>query len=181
MEETQAFEREHIPGTLILLVLSIVFVIGSFLWGGNTFMPLVKSFEARSWQAGQAVVQSHMVREVERRQYVVEARYDYSWDGQDFTSERIFFDEMFGVRKRYYQNINRELSDHKDDRNPIRIWINPKQPQEAVIYRHVRWDKFAGNLLLFAIWMLITIGLCTASVLTLRDAAVQVMNRREMP
>lgn len=169
MDEGTPLDRHHIGGTIILFVLTAGFILGSFLWGSNAFKPLVNSFMATSWQPAEAVVVSSQMKQTARNQYVVEAEYTYRWDNQDYVSNKVFFDEMFGVRKNYYYNIHRQLSRHKSADNPVRIWVNPDRPQHAVIYRHIRWAKFAGNLLLFALWMAVTLVLAGASYGTLRD------------
>ena len=39
---------------------------------------------------------------------------------------------------------------------PLSVWINPKSPSKAVIYRHIRWDKLGAGILFLSLWALIT-------------------------
>ena len=169
MDEGANSESGPMVGTLILFIITVGFVIGSFFWGRNAFAPLIKTAIAQSWERADGVVSSSYVDVVDRRQYKIRAEYHYRWNDMDYMSEAVFFDHMSGVRKTYYNNIHRELSRHSTANNPIDIWVNPKRPEQAVIYRHIRWDKFLVNLLFFAIWMFITLGLVGASYAAVRD------------
>ena len=155
-------------GNFVLIVVTIAFVVGAFPMTKMAFGPLVQSALATQWEPAQGIVEGSFVDVPARRQYRIEARYVYDWDGERLTSDVVFFDDMVGVRKDYYQDINRQLLRHKSPKNPMTVWVNPDAPHQSVLFREVRWDKFAGNLLLFTIWAGITAALVGAVVATFR-------------
>ncbi len=155
-------------GNAILVLITLGFLAGLVPMALIAFKPLYQSFEARHWQAVPAVIQSVVVGQPDRRQYLIEARYTYEWGGEEITGARVFFDEMVGVRHAYYGNIQRQLHRHMTPENPISILVDPEAPERSVIYPAVRWDKFAANLTLFGIWALITAGLAGACWAALR-------------
>ncbi|NNE87502.1 MAG: DUF3592 domain-containing protein [Silicimonas sp.] len=155
-------------GNFVLIVVTLAFVIAAFSITKMTFGPLVRSALATQWQPATGVIETSFVDMPARRQYRIEARYAYDWEGERLTSEQVFFDDTVGLRKTYYHEINRQLLRHKSPENPITVWVNPGAPDQAVLFRAVRWDKFAGNLLLFLIWAGITKGLVGSSIAVLR-------------
>lgn len=139
-------------GNLVLVLIAVGFLAGLFPLTKMAFGPLVNSVRAAQWEQADGVVLSSFVDVPHRRQYRIEARFVYTWDGASYTSETVFFDDTVGVRKSYYQDVNRQLLRHKSARNPIDVWVNPDKPAQAVIFRHIRWDKFAGNSFFLAVW-----------------------------
>ena len=155
-------------GNAILVVITLGFLAGFVPMMLIAFKPLYLSFEARDWQPVPAVIQSVVVDQPDRRQYLIQARYTYDWEGAMMTGTRVFFDEMVGVRHAYYGQVQRQLHRHMTPDNPISILVDPDAPDLSVIYPAVRWDKFAANLTLFAVWALITAGLAGACWAELR-------------
>jgi hypothetical protein len=155
-------------GNAVLIVITVAFVIGALPMTKMAFGPLVQSALATQWEPVPAVIQSSVVAVPDRRQYLIEARYQYEWQGTQYSSDSVFFDEMVGVRKSYYHQISRQLLRHKSPENPITAWVNPNAPEQAVLFRHVRWDKFLGNMILFSIWAGITAVLAGASLAAFR-------------
>ncbi len=149
-------------GNLILVVIMIGFLIGLVPLATMVFGPAIGTLRALNWEPAEAVIASSFVDVPYRRQYRLETRYTYEWDGVIHSSDRVFFDDMVGVRKGYYHRVNRALLRHKIVDNPITVWVNPQSPSQAVIYPQMRWDKFAGNLFMFAIWTAITLALVAA-------------------
>ena len=132
------------------------------------FGPIIKSIQTSDWETAEAVVLSSYVGVPHQRQYVVRAEYEYIWQERKYKGQRVFFDEMVGVRKAYYYQVSRDLLRHKTSENPLTIWLDPDEPQNSVIYPEVRWDKFAGNLLFFVIWAAISAGLAGAVIAVFR-------------
>ena len=160
--------RGSFAGNFVLVVVTAGFVAALFPVTKMAFWPLVQSALATQWEAAQGVIESTFVDVPARRQYRIEARYIYDWKGEKLTSDVVFFDDMVGVRRGYYHDINRQLLRHQSPDNPITVWVNPNAPDQAVLFREFRWDKFAGNLVLFGIWAGITAALVGATLATLR-------------
>lgn len=158
-EDQASDENGSVLGNAVFVMVAIAFLFGAIPMTKMAFGPIVSSIQAQSWEETDATVLSSFVNVPHRRQYRLETQYTYEWEGTVYSGERVFFDEMVGVRKGYYNEVNRELLRHKPDDNPIRIWLDPENPDQSVIYRDVRWDKFFGNMIFFLIWAAITFGL----------------------
>ncbi|MEJ6404703.1 DUF3592 domain-containing protein [Yoonia sp. 2307UL14-13] len=155
-------------GNFVLVVVTIAFAIGVIPMVKIAFGPVFMTITSSDWRQVDAVVLSSVLDQPDRRQYRVKARYTYDWDGDSYVADRVFFDDMVGVRRTYYANVIRTLLRHSSRDNPIPVWVDPDNPNSAVIYRHIRWDKLAGNMSLFGIWALVTTGLVGACIATVR-------------
>lgn len=157
-------ENVSFAGNAILVVVTVGFLIASFPLAWMALGPVVKSAQALGWKEAEAQLISSYVDVPAPRQYLLKATYAYTWEGEEYTSENVFFDEMVGVRRMYYHGLSRELKINRERGQPLQIWVNPDSPDQSVIFRHVRWDKFAGNFLFFGIWSTIA-AVLTASVI----------------
>lgn len=157
--------KDEIPGTIIWFIITLAFLAGSLFMVPMAFGPIAKSIEAQSWMQVEGIVLRSAVKQETHRQYIIQAEFTYDWDGESFVSNKVFFDEMVGLRRQYYNDVNRQLLRHKNAENPLKIWVNPTAPKEAVVFRHIRWDKVLGNFLIFSIWLVIT-ALMTLGVLS---------------
>ena len=115
------------------------------------------SLKAKHWQETPAIITSHYV-DARENQYSLKASYSYSWDGTAYNSDHVFFNETVGLRKAYYTRIYHQFSKHDTPSNPIMIWVNPEHPQQAVIFKHIRWDKFIFSCLLSLCFALFGFG-----------------------
>lgn len=117
--------------------------------------PVAQSVQASQWAPAEAVIDSSYV-ENKARQYKIRGSYRYNWQGQDYSSDRFFFDESVGIRKTYYRKLAKQLSKHKSASVPIQVWVNSKHPDQAVIYRYIRWDKLFFNGFFSSIFLIIS-------------------------
>lgn len=134
-------EKERPFPFIFSAVMIVGFIIATFVTAGWAFKPVSMSLKAKHWQETPAIITSHYV-DARENQYSLKANYSYSWEGTEYNSDRVFFNETVGLRKDYYTNIYHQLSKHGSPSNPIMIWVNPKRPHQAVIFKHIRWDKF---------------------------------------
>jgi len=121
-------------------------IIGLYVFIQITAKPVFQSFEARNWQATPIAQMSSYVDNRDN-QPSLKANYSYEWNGQSYKSDRVFFDESVGLRKAYYRRMKRGLSKKTD------VWVNPKSPEQSVIYRYVRWDKVLVKVLFSSIFL----------------------------
>ena len=126
-------QEGSVVGNAVYAIVTVAFLLGAFPMTMMTFGPLYKSVTACNWETTEAVVVSSHLSVPHRRQYQIETVYRYNWQGEAFTGERVFFDEMVGLRKAYYHDANRELLRHKNESNPLMIWLDPNAPENAVI------------------------------------------------
>lgn len=159
MNITRPLPQPNFMRNLLANSITILFCL-PFLFGGLFILhtmaltPLAQSIQASQWAPAEAVIDSSYV-ENKARQYKIRGSYRYNWQGQDYSSHRFFFDESVGIRKPYYRKVASQLSKHKSASNPIQIWVNPKHPNQAVIYRYIRWDKLFFNGFFSSIFLII--------------------------
>lgn len=88
------------------------------------------------------------------------ARYRYQFDGQEYVGDRV---SLYGPEDgtSYHRVIVRELEEYRDTQQPFRCFVNPDVPNEALLYRDIRWGMYfmIGLIaLLFSgigVWMLV--------------------------
>lgn len=118
------------------------FIVAAFATSIMALNPIKLSIDARHWQPVSAIITDHYF-DARENQYAVQANYEYRWNDEPYKASRVFFDETVGLRRSYYVNINRQFSRHMSPSNPITVWVNPEKPTQSVIFKHIRWDKFA--------------------------------------
>lgn len=127
------------------LLFGIAFVIGFLIMGCVTAKmaadPVVMSVKARNWVSVPARVTDHYM-DARVNQYSLYAEYSYVWDGEVYISTGVFFDKGVGLRKGYYRKIARTFTDYSQATNPLTVWVNPSNPEDSILFKHVRWDKF---------------------------------------
>ena len=148
-------DTRPIGGMIILWIIAAGFCVITPLITYSVLKPVGLTIAAQNWEARPAVILSSHVQN-RNRQYRLRTEYSYVWDNETHVSRRTFFDETLGVRESYYHQLNRQLSRHKSRNEPLSVWINPKSPSKAVIYRHIRWDKLGAGILFLSLWALIT-------------------------
>ena len=101
----------------------------------------------QDWRATQAWVEvPAMIEEVKLSEhhssgtttYESNARYRYQFDGQDYEGDRV---SLYGPEDgtSYHRVIVKELTAYRDSRTPYRCFVNPRHPQDALLYRDIRW------------------------------------------
>ena len=81
----------------------------------------------------------------------ITASYRYTYDGVDYQGSRVDVansEEVFG---RFQQRLAGELTKHAEDKTPVAAYVNPAQPDEAVLDRRFLWTVLAYRLFLFLI------------------------------
>jgi hypothetical protein len=100
-----------------------------------------------------------------RTTYLLTAQYEYKFDGQRFTGDRV---SVHGNRHSngpgitFLVNSHRELKRHLDLRQPFRCFVNPQKPSESVLYRDIRWKMAAGYTLFATLFGSIGFGILTS-------------------
>ncbi len=127
-------------------------VWGAFGVGGGV-LPLAQmssmAWSARSWVPVEARLTATNLES--RRgskggtRYSVSAHYVYLWQGKEYGSRRVGLgepDHMDGGLDDWHQRWHGELSSAMSQKRPVRVWVNPAVPSNAIIDKHVRWSAF---------------------------------------
>lgn len=69
------------------------------------------------------------------------ARYRYQFDGQDYVGDRV---SLYGADDgtSYHRVIVRELEAYRDNQQPFRCFVDPDSPNDALLYRDLRWGMY---------------------------------------
>lgn len=132
------------------IAFSLVFAI-PFLSVGifSTYMALSMLYgwqQARTWEPVPAEIlavrlDTHYGRK--STTYELKARYRYQYHGRSYESTRVGFSgsgaDNIGSWQEDWHDI---LQQAREEGRPVQVWIDPAQPEEAVIDRSVRWAKF---------------------------------------
>lgn len=147
--------------SLSSLLFGAAFVIGFLITACATAKmaadPVLMSVKARYWENVPAKVTDHYL-DARVNQYSLYAEYTYVWDDIEYISTGVFFDEGVGVRKKYYRKIAKTFTDYSQATNPLTVWVNPENPVDSILYKHVRWDKFLFRFLVSLFCLTIGLG-----------------------
>ncbi len=121
------------------LLFALIFLGGGlfFMWqsAGTTFV----NWQAmQSWQASQATL-----LQVSGGNNKTVARYRYQVAGVSYESERVYVAKFNDNIGDYQQKLLKSLLKMHTAHQIISIWVNPHNPNEAVIDRNMRWGLFA--------------------------------------
>lgn len=147
-------KKKKRPMTRASVVAVCVFAAPFLLWGLWSAMKLVGVvLEARameSWVEVPATIEkvelaNHHTgggggrRSSPRRtMWKVEARYTYDYEGRAFDGQRVGLHTGSSGDREYHAGVHDELKRHLDERRPFRCFVNPADPNEAVLYRDLR-------------------------------------------
>lgn len=82
--------------------------------------------------------------------YKVEAEYQYEFNDQPFTGDRVWFGAGSDNISGFHENAHRELEQCQKQGRPFRCFVDPNDPASSVLYRDVRFEM-VGFLLMFVL------------------------------
>jgi hypothetical protein len=68
------------------------------------------------------------------------ATYRYAWEDASYTGHRVALSSGADNIGSFQKDAYRELSRHHTSTQPFRCYVNPANPDEAVLYRDMRWE-----------------------------------------
>ena len=115
--------------------------------------------KAENWVKSQASVLSSKLETIHSTDhegnvdtsYLASGSFSYTWEGVEYISEQLFFSKKPDGIGTYHHDIRDLLSKHISDKSSIDIWVNPKDPSEAVMFNEIRWGLFYFYMM-FPIW-----------------------------
>lgn len=122
---------------------------------------LVDAQRMQDWQRGEARLTSAELvasRGSDSTTWRVRATYTYEYGGRNYRGDRVAIGSGGDNIGDFQQRLGRELERAHREGRPVPVWINPKDPGEAVLNRDLRWGM-AG---LFVLLLLVFGGAGTA-------------------
>ncbi|MBL8523520.1 MAG: DUF3592 domain-containing protein, partial [Betaproteobacteria bacterium] len=125
--------------------------------------------KTRSWQPVMVEVQSASLNESRSRKstsYRTEAVYRYDVEGKSYQGTRVGYTNTSDNVGSWQEDIHHELKSAQQSGRRVLAWYNPRDPQESMVDRSLRWGMllfmvpfatiFSG-VSLGALWILIQI------------------------
>jgi Protein of unknown function (DUF3592) len=102
---------------------------------------LVAHHAMQSWQEVPARIESvefHTYSiSASRRTHVTTARYQYEFAGRSYHGFKVTWGNRYDNLP-FHENAYRELQDHQQSGVPFRCFVNPHDPEQAILYRQLR-------------------------------------------
>jgi hypothetical protein len=135
---------------------------GAFLFFQISFPMLQTWQEMQTWKQAEADLIS-----VSGTTSSTTATYRYNYLGTVYYNDRVYIASFNDSIGSYHEHLLSKLERHHQQGNAIAIWMNPKNPQQAVVDRNMRWELFAIitaiSTILIAIGILIIWSALTSS------------------
>ncbi|HLU24104.1 MAG TPA: DUF3592 domain-containing protein [Longimicrobiales bacterium] len=116
---------------------------------GFTVVPwLGDAIAIRGWQAGDAWLTGAGVRVTAGRdgsRHRAWATYTYEYAGRTHTGDRVALDRFGHGNDAFQQRLGRRLERALERGEPVRVWIDPADPTQALLNRDVHWGRLALN------------------------------------
>lgn len=107
---------------------------------GLLFLDIIPSMKEeramRSWEQVEAEVLSANLAESQSEDsttYKAEGSYRYTWEGRQYTGNRINVDDNYDNIGSYHRRQYNKLRSALDNKQPILIYVNPDAPQESIV------------------------------------------------
>lgn len=155
----------RIPVTLFAAVFAVVFTAGGVVAGLH---PMYKQFSGW-WQATSYVpVLAHVVSaELESHRgnksttYRALAEFSYEYQGQRYLSHGVNLSAGGGDNiGTYQQDTYERLKQARDYSMPVTLWVNPRQPGQAVYDRTIRWTLMIALIPFAVLFPAVGVGAC---------------------
>lgn len=142
-------KKQSIWGYLFVIFMALCLLLPlSFLVVPET-RSVGKSIASLWWERGEAQIISVEIKSKYSESsvlYRTTGEYRYEWAGQTYTSSQLFFGPGYDNVGRYHQRIYQELNRSKARNSPVTVWINPRHPDRAVLYRGIRLEMLGIKL-----------------------------------
>lgn len=145
---------------LLGIAFGLIFVFGGLIFANETVVPTFSEWiNMQDWQPTSAEV---LV--VDGGENFVSAQYRYQVNGSFYTGERVYVTQFKDNIGSYHPSLYARLNRARAKQQSVDIWVNPNNPNEAVIDKGMRWGLFAFMTGFCSIFILIGLAVCYASI-----------------
>jgi hypothetical protein len=103
--------------------------------------------------------------------YQAAATYTYEFNGNPYNGDRVSLqggsDNFGSFQRRAYDELKR----HHDSRQPFRAYVNPDDPAESILYRHLRWELMAFFSIFATVFGAAGLGMMAGALVSARRTA----------
>lgn len=91
--------------------------------------------------------------------YSVNARYRYRYNGVDYVSNQVGYDSGSDNLGSYHDDTVAAFRRYVGRSQGVQVWVDPDQPQDSYLQRHLRWEKLAFGTLFGVIFAAAGLGI----------------------
>ena len=144
------------------LLFGLLFAAGGYFMLAETALPMWRNWqEMRDWRPANAQLLSISAADNETR-----ARYRYEFAGQGYQGTRVGVSPFKDNIGPYHRDMQAYLQRIRVNRESLPIWVNPRDPTQAVIDREMRWGLFALSVGFCSIFLLIGLVVIYSSLMS---------------
>jgi len=149
---------------------------------GLTAVTLFRSVSAQGWERVPCRIESVESRAgSEGNSSETEATYTYEIRGKEYTGSRVSFHGGGDNIGRFQHRVYDELQRHRQEGEPFTAYVNPDNPEEAVLYPNVRWEMIVIYMVFGLVFGGVGFGLMFGSIWAGKKVKREEARQREMP
>lgn len=126
-------------GKLFGLTIGSMFLLAGLFIMGETVVPTFNAWrDMQQWQP----VKGNLI-EVKHFNNDTQAAYSYEVSGQVFKSNKVYVATFKDNIGGYHQDLYNKLVNLRRNSEPVTVWYNTRNPQQAVLDKNMRWGLFS--------------------------------------
>jgi hypothetical protein len=129
--------KNSILGSIFLSIFGLPFFAAGAFVIFMALKPVYQNHQASEWEQVPAQL-SELSLDGRGDSVKVVAEYTYSFKGNDFSGDQVAFNMTTGNVSKYHQNFYDKLNRAKTNNETVPCYVNPKNPQEAILDRENR-------------------------------------------
>ena len=135
-------DKDEKTGSWFLTLFGGLFLAVGLIVGGLQARTIAKTVIAKSWVDTPAIVQSanlDVSYDSDGNTYRAKGTYQYVWQGDSYTSDRLFYGSGYDSQEKYHRKIVGTLKSKMRSGDPLTVKVNPRNPGQSVAFARVRW------------------------------------------
>lgn len=154
--------------SVFLAMFALPFAATGLFTSGLIFYTVFNWNSVRDWQETPAVVlKVHVKGSSDSDSTQTNATYEYEWDGQTYTGDRVSLHSGSDNIGSFQQRVAEELTRHHKSGEPFRCFVDPDDPSQSILYRELRWEMLAFLSVFGTIFGTVGMGLFSAAVMSI--------------
>ena len=168
-----------------LSLFGLPFLVAGLALSGVYFWGFVQWWNAQVWEEVPCWIESTELkrsRSKDSTTYQVTANYRYEYGGREYQGEKVTFGGGSDNIGSFHQDAHRELKSYvlkkskraerdraNDGGKPFRCYVNPAKPDQAVLYRILRWPMQAFMAIFALTFPAVGAGLVAGGLVAMRN------------
>ena len=184
MSET-AYRLDKPKFPWLMLAFGLPFLLGGIMALSIFGKSIIGPLDAADWSPHKAKVIAYHLDSQSSSEggttYKAKGEFEYEWEGRRYTSQKIDFSIGYDSFKDYHKGIITQLRNAKNNKNYLRIYVNPKNPEQAVMLRRIRWKMFIFFIPFVTLFPLVGAGIIIGSLIGHRHDKAEYLQSIQHP